>query len=57
MDLTAVAEGAAGCRNRRAALFADETGSSGWTPLATYCIIELKDFVQVGLQHTEWNGV
>eukprot|EP00878_Enallax_costatus_P032148 GHUV01035258.1.p1 GENE.GHUV01035258.1~~GHUV01035258.1.p1 ORF type:complete len:337 (+),score=102.80 GHUV01035258.1:564-1574(+) len=47
MDLAAVAEGAAGCRNRRAALFADETGASGWTPLATYCLVELTQFVQV----------
>lgn len=46
-DLTAVAEGAAGCANRRAALFADETGASGWCPLSRYCLTELRDFVGV----------
>ena len=47
MDLTAVAEGAAGCTARRAALFADETGASGWVPLSRYCLTELRDFVAV----------
>jgi hypothetical protein len=42
-----VAEGAAGCINRRAALFADETGASGWAPLSRYCLTELRDFVGV----------
>eukprot|EP00879_Flechtneria_rotunda_P014357 GHRR01014997.1.p1 GENE.GHRR01014997.1~~GHRR01014997.1.p1 ORF type:complete len:378 (+),score=149.63 GHRR01014997.1:235-1368(+) len=47
MDLAAVAEGAAGCRKRQAAVFSDETGSSGWIPIARYCLTELKDFVAV----------
>lgn len=42
-----MAEGAAGCANRRAALFADETGASGWCPLSRYCLTELRDFVGV----------
>lgn len=46
-DLAAVAEGAAGCTNRRAALFADESGASGWVPLSRYCLTELRDFVGV----------
>jgi hypothetical protein len=47
MDLAAVAEGSAGCIGRRAALFSDETGASGWIPLTRYCLAELRDFVGV----------
>lgn len=47
MDLAAVAEGAAGCKGRRAAIFDDETGASGWIPISRYCLTELRDFVAV----------
>jgi hypothetical protein len=47
LDLAGVAEGAAGTRCRRAALFADETGASGWVPLSRYCLTELQHFVGV----------
>jgi hypothetical protein len=38
-----VAEGAPGRGARRAALFADETGASGWTPVVRFCLAELAD--------------
>lgn len=45
-EVALVAEGAARMDAAwRAAVFADETGAMGWTPLAGFMVAELKDFV------------
>jgi len=42
-----VAEGAPGCTGRLAALFADDSGASGWVPLVRFCLTELSDMCGV----------